>query len=170
MQSHRNKGFGKKKTASPDVALQITSMADIFTIILVFLLKSFAGGDLNIAPSKGLKLPVASTESTSQMALTIEISETAVQVENKFVVALSKFRFSPQDLLASGIPAELNDVLEKQRKRQDLIAKSNSDVTVDSKLLVVADQRVPYITLKRVLSTAALHGFSEPKLVVTLKE
>jgi len=166
----QRKSFGKKKKISADVALQITSMADIFTIILVFLLKSFAGGGLNISPSKGLKMPVAATEATAPQALTIEISEDAVNVENKFVVALSNYRFSPQDLLASGIPSELNDVLDKARQRQDLIAKSNTDVNIDAKLLVVADQKVPYITLKRVLSTAALHGFNEPKLVVTLKE
>lgn len=169
MQSQR-KGFGKKKRASADVALQITSMADIFTIILVFLLKSFAGGDLSISPSKGLKLPVGATDSTAKMALTIEISETAVQVENKFVVALSRFRFNQQDLLASGIPGDLNESLDRERKRQDLIAKSNPDVKVEANVLIVADQRTPYITLKRVLSTAALHGFNEPKLVVTLKE
>jgi biopolymer transport protein ExbD len=170
MQSRHQKGFGKKKKVSQDVALQITSMADIFTIILVFLLKSFAGGGLNISPSAGLKLPNGMTEATSPQALTIEISESAVQVENKFIVGLTNFHFVPQDLLQSGIPTSLNEEFEKHRKRQDLIAKSNPDVAVDNKILVVADQRVPYITLKRVLSTAALHGFSEPKLVVTLKE
>lgn len=167
---HKRKTFAKKSVGSPDVGLQITSMADIFTIILVFLLKSFAGGGLNVAPSKGLKLPSGATEAQSPPALTIEVSETAVQVDNKFVVGLGRFRFNPQDLMASGIPTELNEVLEKQRKRQDLIAKSNSDVTVDAKVLIVADQRVPYITMKRVLSTAALHGFNEPRLVVTQKE
>jgi biopolymer transport protein ExbD len=91
-------------------------------------------------------------------------------VENKFVASLTSFRFEPQDLMASGIPTELDSTLDKQRKRQDLIAKSNSDVNVDPKFLIMADQRTPYITLKRVLSTAALHGFDQPKLVVVVKE
>ena len=42
-----NGGFTIKRPGSGDMALQITSMADIFTIILVFLLKSFATGSLN---------------------------------------------------------------------------------------------------------------------------
>lgn len=166
----RKRAFVPKRTAGQDVALQITSMADIFTILLVFLLKSFAGGDLTISPTQGLQLPVAATEATSAPALTIEISESAVQVENKFIDGLSRFHFDTKDLLASGIPNRLNEELDKQRKRQDLIAKSNSDVKPDSKLLVVADQRTPYITLKRVISTAALHGFNEPKLVVMVRD
>ena len=168
--STKRKGFGKKSKGSQDVALQITSMADIFTIILVFLLKSFAGGGLNISPSAGVKLAAGMAPPATAMALTIEVSEKAVQVENKFVSGLESFKFPAGDLLASGIPSELNEVLEKHRKRQDLIAKSNSDVNVDAKMLLIADSRTPYITIKRVLSTAALHGFNEPKLVVTIKE
>lgn len=166
----KKKGFSAKKVGGTDVALQITSMADIFTIILVFLLKSFAGGTLNIAPSQGVKLPVAATQASTPPALTVEISEKAVQVENAFVAPLSRFRFQPADLQANGIPSALDTALDKQRKRQELIAKSNSDVSVDSKIIVVADQRTPYVTLRSVLSTAALHGFTDFKLVVMQKE
>jgi biopolymer transport protein ExbD len=164
------RGFKTKKSGTTDVALQITSMADIFTIILVFLLKSFAGGDLKVSPSSNLKMPVAATDTPPPAALTLEISEKAVQVENAPIAELTSFRFHPQDLAPSGVPLALDSALDKQRKRQELIAKSNSDVNVDSKVLVVADERTPYVTLKRVLSTAALHGFTDFKLVVTKRE
>lgn len=164
------KGFKAKKVGGTDVALQITSMADIFTIILVFLLKSFAGGAMAVAPSEGVKLPVATSEATSPPALTIEVSEKAIQVENAFVSPLARFRFPAGELRPNGIPAKLDENLEKQRKRQELIAKSNSDVSVDSKVIVLADQRTPYITLRSVLSAAALHGFTDFKLVVVKKE
>lgn len=51
--------FLKKKKSSEEMTIQITSMADIFTIILVFLLKSYSTSAVNITPSNGLKLPTA---------------------------------------------------------------------------------------------------------------
>jgi biopolymer transport protein ExbD len=164
------KPFKVKKAGGIDVALQITSMADIFIIILVFLLKSFAGGTMTVAPSEGVKLPVAANTSSSPPALTLEVSEKAIQVENTFVSPLTNFRFSAGDLLPNGIPAKLDDVLQKQRKRQELIAKSNSDVSIDSNVIVMADHRVPYSTMRAVLSAAAVHGFTDFKLVVVQKD
>lgn len=64
----------------------------------------------------------------------------------------------------------LNTALETERKRQELISQSNPNVKLDSKILVIADQRVPYITLKSVLATAAVTGFTDFKLVVVNKE
>ena len=166
----KKKGFKSRKVGGTDVALQITSMADIFTIILVFLLKSFAGGTMNVAPSEGLKLPVAATDKSSPPAPTIEISEKAVQVENAYVSPLVGFRFPAGELRNNGIPHALDSVLDKQRKRQELIAKANSDVNLDSKIMILADQRTPYGTIRSVVSTAALHGFTDFKLVVVQKE
>ncbi|MEK6554759.1 MAG: biopolymer transporter ExbD, partial [Bdellovibrionota bacterium] len=40
--------------------IQITSMVDMFVIILVFLLKSYSTSPVNINPSKDLTLPVSS--------------------------------------------------------------------------------------------------------------
>jgi biopolymer transport protein ExbD len=165
-----NGRFSVKRPKSGEMSLQITSMADIFTIILVFLLKSFATGSLNVTPSPGLKLPTANTPDAHVQALTVEISEHTVQVENNPVAKLRQFRFAPGDLKESGVPVSLDTAFDTQKRRQQLISKSNSDVQEDNKLLVVADERTPYLTLKSVLTAAALHGFTDFKLVVAKKE
>jgi biopolymer transport protein ExbD len=51
-----------------------------------------------------------------------------------------------------------------------LIAQSNSDVKADKKILIVADQRTPYATLKTVFASAAQNGYSDLKLVVAKRE
>jgi biopolymer transport protein ExbD len=163
-------GFSVKRPASGDMALQITSMADIFTIILVFLLKSFSTGSLNVTPSPGMVLPKANSEDAHVEALTVEISQNTVQVENNPVSILSSFRFPKTDLKEGGVPISLDTAFANQKKRQELIAKSNSDVQLDRKILVVADERTPYITLKSVLSVAAVNGFTDFKLVVVKKQ
>jgi biopolymer transport protein ExbD len=168
-------GFGKKgmfgkKHASDEMALQITSLADIFVIILVFLLKSYATGAVNLSPAKGLMLPEAHASEASVEALKVEISETSIQVEGQPVTDLKAFKFAAGDLVANGSSKTLTTVLERQRQRQLLIAKSNSDVKVDPKILVIADQRVPYQTIKSVLASAAIHGYTDFKLAVVKGE
>ena len=92
--------YGTKKTlGSPDMTLNIASMVDIFSVLLIFLLKSYAGGDFALSPTKGVQLPVATTEGRPKPALTLEISETGVQLDNQFTVGLSNFRFNQKDLL-----------------------------------------------------------------------
>jgi len=90
MLGKKNK-FGKRNHGSEDMNLQITSMADIFIILLVFLLKSFATSAVTIAPSNGMKLPEANASDSSVDALKVEISQDAVQVEGTPVTNLKEF-------------------------------------------------------------------------------
>lgn len=162
--------FVKSRKANEDVALQITSMADIFTILLVFLLKSYTTGAMAINPSKGVQLPAAQVGEVNIDALKVEVSDAGVQVEGKPVASLSHFEFDKQDLQPNGSSAALTSAFEKERKRQVLIAQSNSDVKVDSKIIVIADQHAPYQTLKTVLASAALQGYTDFKLAVVRGE
>ncbi|OFZ17990.1 MAG: hypothetical protein A2X94_06345 [Bdellovibrionales bacterium GWB1_55_8] len=162
--------LGKRRPISGDMSLQITSMADIFIIILVFLLKSFSSGAMAMSPSQGTRLPQAETQDLGAEALKIEISETVVQVEGKPAVNLAAFRFQKTDLQANGSSKALNQILEVERKRQILIAKANSDVKVDAKVIVMADERAPYATVKSVLASAALNGYTDFKLAVVKGE
>lgn len=162
----KKRGFAKRGFMNEDMNLQITSMADIFIILLVFLLKGYATGTVNITPTQGMKLPMAQASDSQVEALKVEVSEKGVQVEGESIMALTNFRFESRDIESSGVSRTLSKALEKQRKKQLLIAKSNSDVKVDSKVVVIADQRVPYTTIKSVLASAAVQGYTDFKLAV----
>ena len=156
----------KRQPMNEEMSLQITSMADIFIIILVFLLKSYATGAMNVTPSLGTSLPQASGQDQSIEALKVEVTRDSVQVEGQPVAKLSGYRFDRSDLEGNGAPRTLTQALEKQRQKQILIAKANSDVKVDARIIILADQRVPYATLKSVLASAALQGYTDFKLAV----
>jgi biopolymer transport protein ExbD len=162
--------FLKKRKSSEEMTIQITSMADIFTIILVFLLKSYSTSATNITPSNGLKLPTANSAEVQVESIRLEISENAVQVENQPINELHHFRFESKDIQTNGSSAALNKSLQAQKKKQLLIANMNSDVKADQKILIVADQRTPYSTLKSVLASAAISGYTDFKLVVARPE
>jgi biopolymer transport protein ExbD len=47
----------KARRQEVDTSLNINSMMDMMTIILVFLLKSYSASDVSVAPSDDLTLP-----------------------------------------------------------------------------------------------------------------
>jgi biopolymer transport protein ExbD len=160
------KTFLKKSVTSDQLSLQITSMADIFMILLVFLLKTYAVGAMEVVPSKGVYIPQATAQTAIIEALKVELSERTVLVEGEPVASVIKFRFLKDDLTASGISKSLSAAFEKERKRQEFIAKNNPKVKPDFKIIIVADKRAPYVTVKSVLASAAAHGYTEFKLAV----
>lgn len=167
MKSFTKKSLFKKRHTSEEMSLQITSMADIFTILLVFLLKSFAAGAVNVTPAQGMVLPQSFAAGDGAVeALSVQISEKSIQVEGEPADELAGYRFNAADLNEQGAPRKLLGALEEKRKRQLAIAQANPDVKPDSRIVIVADQKVPYATIKSVLSAAAIQGYTDFKLAV----
>ena len=105
--------FGRKQ-ASADVSLNITAMADIFMVLLVFLLKSYASGAMTIMPTAGsLDLPSASTKSEHVEALKIEISQSDLVVEGKQIMPLADFQFPQNDINKSGFSNKLFESIQQ---------------------------------------------------------
>jgi hypothetical protein len=157
------KSFGRKKKKSEDMSLQITSMADIFMILLVFLLKSFAGGSSPVTPSGDIMLPEAMGGSAVRETIKLEILPNVVVVDDKNTIALERFglpaQFKPEIESSSPLLTALN----QERKRRPT-------PNMESNILLLADQRTPYSTLKYVLATASAAGFVDLQMVIVAKE
>lgn len=165
MRKHRF--LNRKKPKNEDLALQITAMADIFTVILVFLLKSFSTGITGISPGTDLLLPEASAQDQVVDTLKVEISSDSVLLEDKLASKLRKFRFLPDSLESDGTPRDLNSAFiaaKKQEKSRNPAA--SKDAAVLTQLLVLADRNTPYSTLRTILLAAGKFGYEEYKLVV----
>jgi len=151
----------KKKRETSEMSLQITSMADIFTILLVFLLKGLASDAIQIAPANATTLPAGlHSHPIPETALQIELTKSDLMVEKEKILSLADLRKGMKD--DEIIPA-LQQRLETERARQKLIAQSNDSVKIDNKVIILADQNVPYSMIKPVLKTLAAQGYSEVK-------
>ena len=154
------KKFGKAKRRGQDMALQITSMADIFMILLVFLLKNYSTTLTSVSPSEGTRLPVAESQDILKEALKVEISKDSISVDHKPVIDLHDFRFSGR-IDAYGETAVANPLysaMQAERKK--------GRAGTDSNLVVLADERTPYDTIKLVMGSAARAGYVDLQLVV----
>ncbi len=148
----------KKSHQKEDFPLQITSMADIFTILLVFLLKSFSADASKITPHDAILLPEALEANPIEDNLKVEISPKSLLLDDHLITDLSNFNFNTKEIEADGTSRLLNLALAKE--------KSKTTQNGSNKLLILADQKTPYSTLRVVLTSAQLSGFEDYKLVV----
>ena len=166
---HKRRLFGKrgKTKETGEVALQITSMADIFTILLVFLLKGLSSDALQISPSNGTKLPTGiHTAFVADQAIQIEVSKDGILIEKDFIAKLDNFQLSSPTIGKDGNISALSDRLNQERERQKLIAQANDTVKIDARAIILSDEKVPFSTMKTVLKTLAANGYSEIKFGV----
>lgn len=142
--------------------LNITSMTDMFTIMLVFLLQSFAAGEVNIEPVAGIRLPQSSTEKNPVDGVKLSISPTELKFDQKVVALIKNQNIDSAsiDNNDSNFIKPLFDELQKFNKENEKLAKTG-------KILLQADQELPYSTLRKVMYTASMAGFPKLKLVTT---
>ena len=174
--SRKSKSGRRRRHGSEEVALQITSMADIFTILLVFLLKSYSVSAINVSVGKDIQLPVARGGGDSVEAMKVEVTPAGIQVESNPVVTLANFVVKNTDVSPDGTFPALIKALAKEREKQRAIATAKGEnqddakKKQDSKLLIIADKRVPYKLLKLVLASATAQDYTDFKLVVVTQD
>ena len=156
------------------MALNITSMADIFTIILVFLLKTFSAEGSSLTPGLALQLPTVHHGLQVSEGLKVEISDIAVQVDGKTAAELRAFEFNPSEINTALLHAGIDQAIAKVRAKHPIAAPVEAPApkagSTDDTLTIMADYKTPYNTLKTVLASAANHGYLNYRLVVVKEE
>lgn len=156
------------KRTSASFKLNITSMVDMFVILLVFLLKSFSSSSVQVDPADGLRLPQSVSTKEPIEALKVIVSPTGIFVEsvkvaeikNGQVESVSTDKNDPQFI------KPLFDELDKQAKKTKSIAEVNDTVEFEGKVLMQADKSIPYGLLKKVMYTSMMAGYADLKMAV----
>lgn len=149
--------------------LNITSMTDMFTILLVFLLQSYSSSEVELKPVDNLRLPSSASYTNPTQGLQISLNTKELRVGDKAVANLKGTAFNSTDLESSdpNFIKPLFDELDKIAKDE-----ANKDVKhiSEGKILFQADRSLPYSTLKKVMYTASMAGFPQLKLVTIVGE
>lgn len=156
----------KKNNNAGTFTLQLTSMVDMFTILIVFLLKSFSTSAVHITPHEGMKLPMSSSYENPIEAVKLIVAYDGIYVEDKKVIPLEK-----GELKEDAIDSQDSDFINVLFKELDLHAKKaleikeiNTEAEFDGKIVMQADERLDYSLLKKVMYTSSMAGYAEMKL------
>jgi biopolymer transport protein ExbD len=156
------------RRSSSHFKIQITSMVDMFVILLVFLLKTYSTSPVNITPKQGMVLPESSATTDPVDVVKLIVSEDGVFVEDKKVMSLEKGRV-PASLVDANDPSFMRDLytaLDEHAKHAKEISKVNDSFEFDGKVLMQADRGLPYEVLQKVMYTSMMAGYADVKLAV----
>ena len=157
----------RKARSQSDAKLNITSMMDMFTIILVFLLKSFSTQGQLVTPATGLLLPTSTVERGANPALGVRISASAIAVEDNVVIGAEEFRAIGEQsgFLIPRLHEALARYAAETRRAAEMFGQEFSgDITIHG------DVEVPYAVLTRVMYTCGQAGYPNMNLVVYRQE
>lgn len=163
----------KRKKLPSNFKIQITSMVDMFVILLVFLIKSYSTSPVQINPSNDIRLPASITSTGPVDVLKLMVSKKGIFVEDKKILdfetpgVLAKKDVDPSD---QKFITQLFKALDEQAKKTQAISAKNETVKFEGKILMQADRDLEYSLLEKVMHTSSIAGYSEVKLAVLSAE
>lgn len=142
-------------------------MMDMFTIILVFLLKSFSTEGQLVTPATGLLLPTSTIERTAKEALSIKISSDKIVVENNVVIDSKEYSeiLSQKEFMIQKLYDALIEFAKESKKSSELFGKEFS-----GEITIQGDIAIPYKLLTRIMYTCGQSGYPNMNLIVYRNE
>jgi len=137
-------------------------MIDIFTILLVFLLKSFSteGHLVNIA--KEIKLPASVAHEAVHPGISVAFSEDALYFEKELIVDNVKAVIASDEMLIEPLYAALKEHADNIKK----IAAKNPSMVFTGEITLQGDREIPFRLLKKIIYTAGQAEFVNQTLAV----
>lgn len=148
----------KKKRLNPTMSLLLNSLVDMLTILLVFLLKSYsASPELNVT-LPGLEIPTSHSDKDPETTLTIIVTQNSINIEKKTLAQIKDWEIvgiAKEELL---IP-ELYNYLKNEAENQKYLASLRGR-EFEGKISLIADKRMPFYLLKKIMYTAGQAEFA----------
>lgn len=151
-----------------DAKLNITSMMDIFIIILVFLLKVFSAQGQLVTPAEGLTIPTSTIENPAMESLSVKILADKILVEDEVVLNSEDYLKVLKDE-SKGVIKSLFDALSIHAKEARVVSEKVAS-SFSGEISIHGDKGIPYNLLTRVMYTCSKAGYPVMKLLVYREE
>ena len=148
------------------LVLNITSMLDMFTILIIFLLKSYSAEGIILPIPADLHIPFSTTQTAPEPGLIVEVSMDRLVVDGRILDIDLKAVQQSDDLIIR----ELYDHLMIKAAQYEQISSLNPNADFTGKLVLEGDREIPFRYLKKILYTCGQAGFINQSLAVYQKE
>ena len=157
----KRRGVKKQEEAG----LIITSLIDIFVIVLVFLLRTVSSEGNLLNTADNLILPMsAHAKSPSEVSMVITGTENAIAVDGNVVAETPKVRKQDSLLIASMV--QLLTKKHDEEKKAEMLGVIKE---ASGKIVVQFDKNMPYDVVTKVMATCGYVGYNNIKFAVLRK-
>ena len=141
--------------------MNLTSLMDVFTILVFFLLVNSASTEILETP-KRITLPDSVVEEKPRESVVIFVSPEEVTVQGEAVVRVSDIVAADRQNIAP-IAERLSELSAK------IIGINTQNVAESQEVTILADRSVPFSVVKKVMSTCTSQGYGRISLAVLQK-
>ncbi len=155
----------KHKTEMPEAKLNLTSMLDTFTVLLIFLLQIYSTDGQLISPSQFLTLPNSNVDQPPEVGLDVVVSKNMILVNHEKVVTMEDVLANDPKVLENGIIKPLRERLlyySSQAKKME----TDYGVKFSGKVVIQGDKDLPYVELVKVMRTCGVADYPNMRLAV----
>ena len=141
--------------------MNLTSLMDVFTILVFFLLVNSANSEILDTP-KQIKLPESMVESKPRETVVIFISPEQVMVQGQPVAMVADIlAMEGQDIAPIADHLAMLD--------QNIVGFRTRVIAESQEITILADKLVPFSVIKKVMSTCTSQGYGRISLAVMQK-
>ena len=160
-QLRKTRGAGQVKSFKP----QLTSLIDVMTILLIYLLHSFSTeGDI-ITVHKSLILPESSAKKVPELRVTLTVNNSYILAEDVKVASVDEV-LSSDKLIIPG----LYEWLFNRRSATEKIEQYSEKTKFKGEITIHGDKRIRFRLLKKIMYTCGQQGYNNFSLAVRRRE
>jgi len=143
------------------MTISLTSLMDVFTILVFFLLVNSGTSELIQSPRQ-MVLPESVVEMKPRETVVIHVNAEEVIVQGEPVVRVA-------DILASD-GGDIEPIMARLAELQDrVIGARTQSVSQSREVTILADKSIPFSVVKQVMSTCTAQGYEHISLAVVQK-
>lgn len=138
--------------------MPLTSLMDVFTILVFFLLVNSGSVEIMEAP-KDMSLPVSKVETKPRETVVVFVGREEVLVQGKLVALVDDILGEKEGAL-DPITTRLAEL------KASVIGDSTAIVADSNEVTILADKSVPFAVIKTIMSTCTGEGYERVSLAV----
>ncbi len=141
--------------------MNLTSLMDVFTILVFFLLINSGSVELLEAP-KDVELPESREESKPRETVVIFVSMENVLVQGKIVAYV--------DDILKGKAETMDPIIARLAElKENIVGTSTMTVAKSQEVTILADKSVPFVVVRKIMSACTVEGYENVSLAVIQK-
>ncbi len=160
-----NRLSARRAVGSISTFLTLTSLVDLFTNLVLFLLYNFSAEGSSIPSAERLKLPESLAQQTPQTTVTVMVTQSDIFLGGKRVADVAAV-LNTDELL---IP-DLKKELDYEAERGKYFANLTTAKTFEGRITILGDKHIPFRLLEKVMFTCSQAEFGQIDLGVIRKE
>lgn len=159
-QSKKQKVMGRAKRKGESTGMMLTSLMDIFTVLVLYLLVNQSTG-VQLDPPPWVKLPDSGVDTAPRQSIQIALTDKDVLIQGQAVATLAEVEASPDE--------DIPEIHKRISEIKEAAAKNPDQSGVSTEVTIMADRTVPFKVLKKVMTSSANAGYGKISLAVNQK-